>query len=74
MDKVQVRMEVSKVTSANVSYLSKRLGLPKKETYALIVEFFLYERDLISIFIKLEQYRIVGGPFTSGTEPDDIPF
>ncbi len=56
METVQVRMEVDKVTSANVHYLAQRLGITVKEAYALIVKLFLFERDLDKAFKNLNNH------------------
>ena len=74
MDLVNVRMQVSKVTIANVSYISKRLGIPKKATYALIVDLFMFERQLDAAFRNLSYYRSVATDPASTKNDDDVPF
>ena len=74
MDKVQVRFEVSTKTSAEVSYLSKCLSISKKETYALIVDQFLFERPLDKAYVNLRQALIIQLTSPPDDEPDDVPF
>jgi len=74
METVQVRMEVTSKTSAEVSYLAKRLGISKKKTYALIVDLFLYERDLDKAFRNLRQALTISLLSSPDDKPDDVPF
>lgn len=72
MKQVQVRMQVSSKTSAEVAYLSQNLGISKREAYALIVKLFLFERDLDKALVNLGNYLYM---VKEPAEPkDDIPF
>ncbi len=72
METVQVRMEVDKVTSANVHYLAQRLGITVKETYTLIVHLFLLERSLPLALTNLEKHR--SSVAKSETDAEKLPF
>ncbi len=72
METVNVRMEVDKVTSANVHYLAQRLGSTVKETYVLIVKVFLLERELDMAFINLENHQFAVDEPETGAEK--LPF
>ncbi len=74
MDVVQVRLEVSSKTSAEVSYLAKRLGVSKKETYAEIIDLFLFERGLDKAYTNLSVYKFLGSGVEPADDPDDVPF
>lgn len=71
METVQVRMEVRSKESAEVAYLSQSLGISKKDTYALIVRLFLFERDLSKAVANLKQYRYMIGELATklGSSP-----
>ncbi len=72
METVQLRVEVSSKTSAEVSYLAKRLGISKKKTYALMMDLFLFERDLDKAFSNLKTY--LSRVSVPGLDIDDVPF
>jgi len=74
MQLVQLRIEVSPKTSASVSYLSKRLGISKKITYALILDLFLYERDFDRAVANLKVQLQASDWISPDDKPDDIPF
>ena len=74
MELVNVRMEVSSKTSAEVSYLAKRLGISKKVTYNLIVSLFLYERDLFKAYTNLKTHYGFWADRLPDDKPDDVPF
>jgi len=73
METVQLRVEVSSKTSAEVSYLAKRLGISKKKTYALMMDLFLFERDLDKAYTNLNNYLFMRGAPDPDEPPDDLP-
>ena len=74
MQLVNVRMMVSPKASACVSYISKRLGVSKKVTYALIVDLFLYERDFDRAVSNLKVQLQASDWVDPDDKPDDVPF
>ncbi len=74
METVQVRMEVRSKESAEVAYISQSLGITKKETYALIVRLFLFERDLVKAVMNLNNYLFMLGEMDSLADEPDVPF
>ncbi len=74
MELVQLRVEVSSKTSAEVSYLAKRLGISKKKTYALMMDLFLFERDLDVAYTNLNNYLFMRGKDFPANKPDEVPF
>ena len=74
MELVQLRIEVSTKTSAEVHYLAKRLGVSKKQTYAEIIDLFLFERGLDKAYKNLSKYMGMGDGSEPDDTPDDVPF
>ena len=74
MELVNVRMVVRSKDSAEVAYISQSLGITKKETYALIVRLFLFERDLDKAVVNLSNYLFMVKEPDPAPDDDDVPF
>ncbi len=72
MSTVQVRMEVSKATSAKVHYIAQNLGVPVKEVYPLIVSYFLLFRSMDAQVSDLAPYKLDEDRLLKNV--DDLPF
>ncbi len=72
MPTVNVRMEVSKATSAKVHYIAQSLGVPVKEVYPLIVSYFLEWRSMDAQVSDLAPYQLDADRVMKNL--DDLPF